>query len=81
MSFDILLAAVDRYVALRKEMEVNKSSVCYDWDCGIANELGGPFIGSDQQEQLDQAKTALESALNRYIDERIASKTKAHGNE
>jgi len=81
MSIETLLAALDRYIEIKKEMEADRASVCCDWDCGIASELGGQFISPDHQQALDEAGAALETALNNYIDARIDSMLKARGNE
>ena len=81
MNIETLLTAVDKYIRTKKETEHDETVMCSDWDCGIANELSGGFIDPDHQQQLDQAKAALETALNQYIDARIASRLKVRSNE
>ena len=73
MSIETLLAALDRYSEIKKRIETEKASVCSEWDCGIASELDGQFISPDHEQELDRARSAFETALNRHIDERIGS--------
>lgn len=77
MSFEALLTALDGYIGIKKEMEADRPKACDDWDCGIAGEFDGQFISESHQEQLRKAKVALEIALNRYVDARVASVLKA----
>ena len=76
MSIEPLLAAIDRYVEIKKEMKVERAGVCDDWDCGIAVELNDQFISPEHHSRLEDAKAALESALSQYVDSRIASMLK-----
>ena len=71
MHFDELIAAIDRYMEAKESVKADSSAACYDWDCGIANEMGGSFATAGLRVHLEKAKKGLEAALDRYIDTRV----------
>lgn len=71
MTFQTLLDAVDRYAGIKRESELESTSACDDWDCGIAVELGGQAMTLSRQQELDKARASLQDALNGYIDARV----------
>ena len=71
MYLDDLIAAIDRYVEAKESLKADSAAACYDWDCGIANEMSGSFATAGHRERMEQAKDELRVALDRYIDSRV----------
>ena len=71
MHLNELIAAIDQYMEAKESLKADSSTACYDWDCGIANEMIDSFVTAGHRERLDKAKGNLEAALDRYIDTRV----------
>jgi hypothetical protein len=69
--FDELLFAIDEYTLAKDALKTESADVCYDWDCGIANEMGGAFAAASNGDGLNKARQTLEAALDKYVDLRV----------
>ena len=71
--FDELLFAIDEYTRAKDALKTESAAVCYDWDCGIANEMGESFAAASNGAGLNKARQSLEAALDKYIDLRVTA--------
>jgi hypothetical protein len=71
MGFEALLSMIDHYVEVKSEPVKTSAVHMSDWDCGLAMEFESSYAEAGRKEQLDQARIALEKALNDYIDGRV----------
>ncbi len=70
--FETLLRALEEYMEAKKEVDsASQFAPCSDWDCGIAAEFEAALAPESQKRHLENAKLALEAALNEYIDARL----------